>query len=293
MAVQGKTCTVDTAKPISALTCQLPVNGDSSLALVASNNVTPVVWVRDYGIAALASGANPFIVPLVVNAPSVSTGGTNGGYVISLTGNGFPINTNDISITLCSAAATIKSSTSTQVDFYVPKCATQTVETITVKVGLVTDTSRSFTYGAPSGAPTVISLSPTSANPGVKGVLEVNGLNFGTDASLLQVFLSNSSGKIYQLNILSSNDTYLKLGLSGGLAGAFTLQVNLAVAGDSVPATVGADQFNYVVSVQSISPVSGSMYGGTLITITGQNFATDTQQTLAFVGSTVNWFCNI
>lgn len=124
-------------------------------------------------------------------------------------------------------------------------------------------------------------------------MLEVSGANFGTNASQLQVFLSNSSGKVYQLNILSSNDTYLKLGLSGGLAGTFTLQVNLPVAGDSVPATVGADQFSYIVSIQSISPTSGSLYGGTLITITGQNFATDTQQTLAFVGSTVNWFCNI
>jgi hypothetical protein len=162
-----------------------------------------------------------------------------------------------------------------------------------VKVGAVNDTSSSFTYGAPSGAPTVISLSPTSANPGVKGVLEVNGLNFGTNASNLQVFLSNSSGKIYQLSILDSSDTYLKVGLSGGLAGAFTLQVNLPVAGDSVAASAGADLFNYAVSIQSISPTTGSMYGGTLLTITGSNFVTDSQQTLAFVGSTVNWFCSI
>jgi hypothetical protein len=126
VTVQGKTCTVDITKPISALTCQLPTNGDSSLALVASNSVAPMVWVKDFGIAALASGVTPISVSLIVNAPAISSGGTNGGYVISLTGNGFPTNTNEISITLCSAAATIKSSTSTQVDFYVPKCATQT-----------------------------------------------------------------------------------------------------------------------------------------------------------------------
>lgn len=124
-------------------------------------------------------------------------------------------------------------------------------------------------------------------------MLEIDGLNFGSNASNLQVFLSNSSGKIYQLNILNSTDTYIKVGLSGGLAGTFTLQVNLAGAGDSIPATAGADTFNYVVSIQSISPTSGSYHGGTLITITGSNFVTDTQQTLAFVGTTVNWFCNI
>lgn len=155
------------------------------------------------------------------------------------------------------------------------------------------DSSQSFNYVDPTGASTVISLSPTSANPGAKGVLEINGNNFGTNTSLIQVFLSNSSGKVYQLSILNLTNTYIKVGLSGGLPGTFTVQINLQGAGDSIPASVGADQFKYVVSISSIYPNQGSIYGGSLLTITGQNFITTPQETLAFVGVTINWFCTI
>lgn len=253
VTVQGKTCTVDTNTPISALTCQLPVTGTGSLALVASSSVTPLVWVRDYGIAALASGVSPFVVPLMVNAPIV-TGGTNGGYFISLTGKGFPTNPDDISITLCSAKAAINSTTSTQVDFYVPKCNTNGSQTITVKVGGITDTSQSFSYTDPVKAPTIMSISPTSANPGIKGIIEINGQGFGNDSSLLQVFLSNSSGKVYQLRVINSTITYIKAGLPGGLAGTFTVEVNLPSVGDSILAVNGSNTFKYQVTVQSVSP---------------------------------------
>jgi hypothetical protein len=266
--VQGKTCTVDTNQSISALTCQLPVAGNGSLALVASSSVTPIVWVRDYGIAGLANGVSPFAVPLVVNAPTAN-GGTNGGYYISLTGKGFPTNIDDISITLCSAKAAIKSTTSTQVDFYVPKCNTNGSQTITVKVGGITDTNQSFTYTDPVNAPTIMSISPTSANPGIKGTLEINGQGFGNDSSLLRVFLSNSTGKAYQLRVINSTSTYIKAGLPGGVAGTFTVEVNLPSVGDSVLAVNGSNTFKYQVSVSSVSPASGSYYGGTLLTITG------------------------
>jgi hypothetical protein len=171
VTVQGKPCVVDTSKPITALTCQLPTNADTSLALSASNSVTPTVWVGTHGIAALATGVTPFSVPLVVNPLTVSTGGTNGGYVITIAGNGFPTDASKISITLCSAAATIKTTSSTQVAFYIPSCASTGSQTLNVAVGGVTDTSRTFSYAAPSGAPTIISLTPNTANPGIKGVL--------------------------------------------------------------------------------------------------------------------------
>ena len=135
----------------------------------------------------------------------------------------------------------------------------------------VTDTSRTFEYIDPSNAPTIVSVSPTSANPGIKGVLEINGYNFGTNSSSIKVFLSNSSGKVYQLNVLTLTNTSIKVGLSGGLAGTFTVQVNDLVLGDSVPANASAfsDRFIYKVSLISVSPNTGSINGGTLLTITG------------------------
>ena len=57
------------------------------------------------------------------------------------------------------------------------------------------------------------------------------------------MFLSNSSGKVYPLKVISINDTVIRVGLSGGLAGTFTVQITKPNStGDSI-AAAGADQF--------------------------------------------------
>ena len=150
-----------------------------------------------------------------------------------------------------------------------------------------------FTYtDGSSTAPTITSLVPTSANPGLKGALEIHGDKFGTNSADVSVYLSNATGKIYQLSVLQMNNTYIKAGLAGGLEGAYTVEVNLVSNGDSI-ALSSADSFSYSFSVSSISPQTGSINGGTLLTITGENFATGPQETLVYVGFTLNWFCTI
>lgn len=272
----------------------MAINTDSTPIMIAGSE-TPVVSVGTFGIAGLASGVSPLSVNLVASSLSVTTGTNNGGYIIKLIGKGFPLDKKDINITMCSNRATIKTISNIEIDFYVPACSTTGSQTVDIQMGALTDNSLSFTYTDAAGsAPTITSLSPASANPGVKGILEISGTSFGNDASLAQVFLSNATGKIYRLNIFELNNTYIKTGLPGGLPGVFTVEVNLAASlGDSIAAAPGTNTFTYVFSVSSISPATGSIHGGTLLTITGQNFATEPQQTLVYVGDTLNWFCTI
>ena len=82
------------------------------------------------------------------------------------------------------------------------------------------------------------------------------------------MFLSNDTGKIYELNVLEMNNTYIKCGLAGGNEGAFLVEVNIAVNGDSISVT-SSNVFNYAFTVSSVSPATGSIHGGTLLTITG------------------------
>lgn len=121
----------------------------------------------------------------------------------------------------------------------------------------------------------------------------INGANFGSDGSEVKVFLSNSSGRPYQLSVLNFSSTSIKVGLSGGLAGDYKVKVNRPDIGDFVPAIDGNDSFSYKVTVTAVSPASGSINGGSLITITGTNFDTTAQQTLVFIGQTINWICSI
>ena len=79
--------------------------------------------------------------------------------------------------------------------------------------------------------------------------------------------------------------------LGGGQSGDYKLSVSRTGYGQSKPATDGADAFSYVVKVNSISPAAGSSAGGTILTITGENFVSGSNQ--VYIGNAVNWVCNI
>jgi hypothetical protein len=292
--VQNLPCPIDaSATSITALTCTLPTNADLTPILIAGD-VIPTVYVNPIGIAGLATGVNPIHVPLVVNQLTKTSGGNNGGYYNMILGSGFPLDKSKVSVTICNISATIISSSNEKISFYMPACPSIINSTVIVAVGALTDQSQIFQYtdGAVS-APTIASISPTTQNPAIKGILHITGSGFGTNQSAVQVFLSNATGKIYQLNVLSVNDTDVTAGLSGGLAGPFTVQVTLPDFSGNNIADAGVDQFQYLCSITSVSPSTGSYNGGTLLTITGTNFSPAYSDTLVYIGDTLNWFCNI
>ena len=172
--VGGNACTIDSSSTLTNLICYVKNNTDGSPLLVAGT-FTPLVTINNYGIIARASGVNPLSVSLSNLALSVTSGGTNGGILTILSGKGFPLDKSLITITVCSKLATIKSITNNNVQFYLPACNATGNQTVNIAIGSVTDTSLSFNYTTASGAPVINLLNPTSANPGVKGTLEING----------------------------------------------------------------------------------------------------------------------
>lgn len=57
-----------------------------------------------------------------------------------------------------------------------------------------------FTY-TDVGIPIIDSISPTTSSPVLKADLTINGSNFGTDSSKLNVWLMKDDEFIYELNI--------------------------------------------------------------------------------------------
>ena len=170
VTIGGQPCTVSGAA-IGSLTCAMATNSDSTPILIAGS-VTPVISISTHGIAALATGVTPLSVPLVASSLSTTTGGDNGGYLISLHGSGFPLDQSLISIQMCSKNATVRAVNNIKVDFLIPKCGTLGSQSVTVTFGALTDSSLSFTYVDGSGsAPTITNLSPASSNPSIKGAL--------------------------------------------------------------------------------------------------------------------------
>ena len=100
------------------------------------------------------------------------------------------------------------------------------------------------------------------------------------------MFLSNSSGKVYPLKIIELHDDRIKVGLPGGLPGPFKVEVTLpATTGDAIAIPANANDFDYLFSITSVTPQTGSYYGGTLLTITGVNFSPDDSDTLVNIGA--------
>ncbi len=149
----------------------MSTNIDSTAILVAGQ-VTPLIFVPTYGIVGLKSGVNALSVPLTTSSLSVSSGGNNGGILLSVYGTGFPIDKSQMTITVCNNKATIKSITNIRADFYLPACGTIGNQNVVVQVGSLTSSTQSFLYvDGSTVAPKIISLNPVSANPGLKGTL--------------------------------------------------------------------------------------------------------------------------
>ena len=171
VSVGGQTCTEVGGSTLAAYSCTLPTNTDSTPIIVAGS-VTPLVAIATYGISALSSGTAALTVALAASTLSVSTGGDNGGYLISLNGAGFPLDPSLIKIMICSKNTTVKSVNNIKADFYVPTCGSLGAQPVTVTVGAETDSSLSFTFvDGSTTAPMITQLVPASANPGIKGTL--------------------------------------------------------------------------------------------------------------------------
>lgn len=107
ITIGGQPCTIgNLASPISSFTCDLPLNSDST-ANVPAGTYYPVVTVRQTGTVPLINSISAFNFPLVLSSLSITSGGTNGGYVLTLTGKGFPSTIPAATVNICGQQATI------------------------------------------------------------------------------------------------------------------------------------------------------------------------------------------
>jgi hypothetical protein len=109
---------------VDSFTCDLPKNADNTPILTAGSYY-PQVTISQLGLVSIDPTVNPIAIDLLLNAPSTTTGGVNGGYQITLTGSGFPSNPTQITFTLCSQLCTIISLNNVAATVLVPSCSTE------------------------------------------------------------------------------------------------------------------------------------------------------------------------
>jgi hypothetical protein len=227
ITIGGQPCTIaNLASPISSFTCNLPVNSDNT-ANVPAGDYFPVVTIKQSGSVPLVNSITAFNFPLTLTVLSVTSGGTNGGYIMTLNGTGFPSNLSDATVKLCGKQATITSINNIQAQIIVPNCPTLGNTAVSITNAAIISNTLPFTYIAPTPPATIFSVNPQSYNPSLKGTMEITGAGFGTVQSAIRVDLANSSGKVYQMRVLKLNNTYIKVGIPGGLTGKYKVEVNL------------------------------------------------------------------
>jgi hypothetical protein len=263
---------------VSATTTQIVC----SLPSTTAGDWRPVV-IDSFGQVPLDPSLTVVEVPVTITSVYPTTAlNPQGDNIITITGTNFPVSTDDgstIEITLSDGTqCVVLSSTTTEI-----KCRTQSFSqtafsvTGTVTINSKTDSSLSLTITtAPA---TVRQLIPTLVSPVLKAdiTITVDQSFAGTlDREDLEIFIEDiaNPANVRQVNVISVDNTAKTILVKYG--GAYTGEYKLIVRSISLGRFDTGDVTLYVQGkILDFSPRQGSIYGGTLITITGYNFSSD------------------
>jgi hypothetical protein len=199
-----------------------------------------------------------------VTALSLTSGGTAGGSVISITGSGF---TGATAVNFGTGAAAFSVQSDAWITATVPPQAAGTIDvTVTTPSGTsATGSADQYTYTS-SAAPAVTGLTPASGSTLGGDTVTVLGSGF-TGASAV------SFGAIAAPWFEVQSDGVLLAQSPGGTAGAVDVTVTTP---NGTSSTGSADHFTYnaasAPTVTGISPATGTTQGNTAVIVTGSGF---------------------
>ena len=138
-----------------------------------------------------------------------------------------------------------------------------------------------------SVTPTITSVTPATMSPADSGSLTISGSHFGTDQSQLTVRLEPeaASGISYDCAVSQLSDTSITCSLQGGRTGLYRVKITKTGIGHSIGSPVTADEFRFAVPVTSVTPSSGSLEGGTTLTISGSSFGVLQHEPRVLIGT--------
>src|ERR1019366_6300280 len=242
----------------------------TNVVVVNSTTITATTPVGTAGAVTVAvsnpggqsgslASAFTYIASPTVSSVAPNNGPVAGGTAVTITGTNFAAGA---TVTFGGTAATsVVVVNSTTITATTPAGSAGAVTvTVTNSGGQSGSLTNGFTYIA---QPTVSSVSPNSGSTAGGTAVTITGTNFVTGAT-------GTFGGTAATSVVVVNSTTNTATTPVGSAGAVT--VTVMVSGQSGSLTNG---YTYVVapSVSSVSPNSGSVAGGTAVTITGTNFA--------------------
>uniref|UniRef100_A0A672GVH9 Polycystic kidney and hepatic disease 1 (autosomal recessive)-like 1 n=1 Tax=Salarias fasciatus TaxID=181472 RepID=A0A672GVH9_SALFA len=216
-----------------------------------------------------------FTYQLIVSSFAPLSGSIAGGTLLTVKGFGFSRNT---TVTVGSRDCAVVHASDTELKCRTPAGAAGS-QSVTVTMGTMSQTaSSSFTYDAALTAQ-ISSISPRSTVVFGTRVLTIQGSNLGTQDNDSMVLVGGKECASVQWTATSI--TCRLPDLPPGLH-----EVNVQVGNSGYPQTSGVNtSVEYVLEVHSVSPLFGSLMGGTKLTISGSGFSNNTSDNKVTVGA--------
>ena len=273
--VAGSPCLVSTVSA-SSLEC--------SLSPTVAGSHVPVIGGVNVGKFPMdASITSKVIQSLSVSSISPGVFSKAGGAVITVTGEGFSVDTSGISAKFGSSNCEIVSTSFTEFKCKV-SAYSDSLNSLEVTVGASTSTSDLATY---TDAPTVTGITPDHGSTITSTKVTITGTNFDTDKTKIKVSL----GSVDCL-VTSASATEIKCNVLGGPPGVYQISIGFENNGLAVFDNSVSQSFALKFEISSISPAQGSIYGGTKITVSGFGFSTVAKMMYAFVENE-DYICEI
>ncbi len=265
VTIGGASATGVSVASASSLTCTSPAGA------AGARNV--VVTVS--GQSATLTNGFTYVAPApTISSISPSSGTTAGGTSVTISGTGFSVGA---TVTIGGASATsVTVLGPTSISCMTPAGAAG-ARTVAVTVSSQTATlTNGFTFVVP--APVISGIAPSNGPTAGGTAVTITGTDFSGATSV-------TIGGVAATSVVLVGPTTITCVTPAGTAGAKSVIVS--TAGQTATLTNG---FSYVApgapTVSSISPSSGPTAGGTLVTITGTNFAAGATVTIGGAAAT-------
>ncbi|GMH45335.1 hypothetical protein BSKO_13292 [Bryopsis sp. KO-2023] len=233
------------------ITCNLPDGGPAGLHPVE-------VYIADKGLA-VDTGGIEISNDLEILSASPSLGSLAGATTVSLTGVGFGESVSEVTVTIDGNEANVTKASSSSLQFVSPPGTTTGEVEGVVTINGETQTFR-FTY---DDSLVVSGVSPDGGPSIARTLITISGTGFGTDPSVITVMLGESP-----CTLVTVQPTEISAYTDGGTPGSYDVLVFLEGHGQAI----GSFSFRYEFEILSITPIQGSVKGGTVMTIQGSGF---------------------
>ncbi|XP_021358207.1 fibrocystin-L-like [Mizuhopecten yessoensis] len=234
---------------------------------VTGGEHTVAVDVLGSGLAKYGDGNVTIFFSTQIDGIKPTMCGLGGSVNLSINGRGFSGNSN---VTVGSKTCDILSVTTARIVCLLPPTSVAEVGSVTVHQNGVLSVmaDKQFSYNE-SVTPRVTSISPESTRVLSGDTLIVIGDGFeANDTVTLLVGLA-------EINITFHNNSYLTASLPPCSSGSHPVKIIVGENGAALTSSNELPTITCTLEVTSVNPLSGSLFGGTQLTLTGSGFTPD------------------